>query len=127
MSLRIGGIRTKVINFQKQFHLCKIAFMSLLSAQNMWIVYIFYIIAFSITLVFHYLFSNTFEFVHTNSEKLWHYHLYTVIKDYNHRIPSPINLIWRPIAKLISLKSLCRSTIYIEINDRLFTKVKNTF
>lgn len=42
-------------------------------------------------------FSNTFEFIHTNSEKLWHYHLYTVIKDYSQRIPSPVNLILRPI------------------------------
>lgn len=41
--------------------------------------------------------ANTFEFIHTNSEKLWHYHLYTVIKDYSQRIPSPVNLILRPI------------------------------
>lgn len=66
-------------------------------AQNKYNVYIFYINLFSKELVFNYLFSNTFEFIHTNSEKLWHYHLYTVIKDYSQRIPSPVNLILRPI------------------------------
>lgn len=52
-------------------------------------------------------FSNTFEFIHTNSEKLWHYHLYTVIKDYSERIPSPINLIWRPIQLIIFSINYC--------------------
>lgn len=43
--------------------------MPLLTARNMHIVYSFYIIIFPKTLVLNYLFSNTFEFIHTNSEK----------------------------------------------------------
>lgn len=52
-------------------------------------------------------FSYTYEFIHTNSEKLWHYHLCTVIKDYSQRIPSPINLIGRPIQLIIHLRNHC--------------------
>lgn len=42
-------------------------------------------------------FSNTFQTVQAESEKWWYYHLYTVVTDYAVRIPSPINLILRPI------------------------------
>lgn len=52
-------------------------------------------------------FSNTFEFIHTNSEKLWYYHLYTVIKAYSQRIPSPINLICRPTQLIIFSINYC--------------------
>lgn len=69
---------------------------------------------FLMKLVFYYLFSNTFEFVHTNSEKLWHYHLYTVINDYSQRIPSPINLILRPIP-LIKCLIIQSKSIFINL------------
>lgn len=45
----------------------------------------------------NFLFSNTFQTVQAESEKWWYYHLYTVVTDYAVRIPSPINLILRPI------------------------------
>lgn len=45
----------------------------------------------------HFLLSNTFQSVQAESEKWWYYHLYTVVTDYAGRIPSPINLILRPI------------------------------
>lgn len=83
-------------------------------AQNKYNVYIFYINLFSKELVFNYLFSNTFEFIHTNSEKLWHYHLYTVIKDYSQRIPSPVNLILRPI-QLIRYLIIQRKSAFINL------------
>ena len=41
-------------------------------------------------------FSYTFERVQENSEKLWRFERYTVINDYDWRIPSPINLIFLP-------------------------------
>lgn len=40
--------------------------------------------------------SYTFERVQENSEKLWRFERYTVINDYDWRIPSPINLIFLP-------------------------------
>lgn len=84
-------------------------------AQNQYNVYIFYSFnSFSKELVFNYLFSNTFEFIHTNSEKLWHYHLYTVIKDYSQRIPSPVNLILRPI-QLIRYLIIQRKSAFINL------------
>lgn len=42
------------------------------------------------------LFSYTFERVQENSEKLWRFQRYTVINDYDWRIPSPINLLFLP-------------------------------
>ncbi|XP_078329885.1 transient receptor potential cation channel subfamily M member-like 2 [Crassostrea virginica] len=42
------------------------------------------------------MFSYTFERVQDNSEKLWRFERYTVINDYDWRIPSPINLIFLP-------------------------------
>lgn len=42
------------------------------------------------------MFSYTFERVQENSEKLWRFERYTVINDYDWRIPSPINLIFLP-------------------------------
>lgn len=41
-------------------------------------------------------FSYTFERVQENSEKLWRFERYTVINDYEWRIPSPINLVFIP-------------------------------
>lgn len=43
-----------------------------------------------------YLITYTFERVQENSEKLWRFERYTVINDYDWRIPSPINLIFLP-------------------------------
>lgn len=43
-----------------------------------------------------YIFSYTFERVQENSEKLWRFERYTVINDYEWRIPSPINLVFLP-------------------------------
>lgn len=84
-------------------------------AHKKYNVYIFYSFnSFSKELVFDYLFSNTFEFIHTNSEKLWHYHLYTVIKDYSQRIPSPVNLILRPI-QLIRYLIIQRKSAFINL------------
>nr|XP_034321515.1 transient receptor potential cation channel subfamily M member 2-like [Crassostrea gigas] len=42
------------------------------------------------------MFSYTFERVQENSEKLWRFERYTVINDYDWRIPSPINLVFLP-------------------------------
>nr|XP_022311262.1 uncharacterized protein LOC111116556 [Crassostrea virginica] len=42
------------------------------------------------------MFSYTFERVQENSEKLWRFERYTVINDYDWRIPSPINTIFLP-------------------------------
>ncbi|XP_062589311.1 transient receptor potential cation channel subfamily M member-like 2 [Saccostrea cucullata] len=42
------------------------------------------------------MFSYTFERVQNNAEKLWRFERYTVINDYDWRIPSPINLIFLP-------------------------------
>ncbi|XP_056002346.1 transient receptor potential cation channel subfamily M member 2-like isoform X2 [Ostrea edulis] len=42
------------------------------------------------------MFSYTFERVQENSEKLWRFERYTVINDYEWRIPSPINLLFLP-------------------------------
>ncbi|XP_056002354.1 transient receptor potential cation channel subfamily M member 2-like isoform X2 [Ostrea edulis] len=42
------------------------------------------------------MFSYTFERVQENSEKLWRFERYTVINDYEWRIPSPINFIFLP-------------------------------
>ncbi|XP_056002358.1 transient receptor potential cation channel subfamily M member 2-like [Ostrea edulis] len=42
------------------------------------------------------MFSYTFERVQENSEKLWRFERYTVINDYEWRIPSPINLVFLP-------------------------------
>lgn len=41
-------------------------------------------------------FSYTFERVQENSEKLWRFERYTVINDYEWRIPSPINIAFLP-------------------------------
>lgn len=49
-----------------------------------------------LNVIHNYHFSNTFERVQADSEKWWYYHLYTLVTDYAHRIPSPINLILRP-------------------------------
>lgn len=40
--------------------------------------------------------SYTFERVQNDSEKLWRFERYTVINDYDWRIPSPINLLLMP-------------------------------
>lgn len=82
--------------------------MPVFTAQNKYNVYIFYIIIFSKDLVYNYF----FQLIHTNSEKLWHYHLYTVIKDYSQRIPSPVNLILRPI-QLIRYLIIQRKSTFI--------------
>lgn len=50
----------------------------------------------------YYHFSYTFERVQNMSEKLWHFQTYTVMIDYNNRIPSPFNLILNPIIFFIS-------------------------
>lgn len=50
------------------------------------------------------MFSYTFERVQENSEKLWHFQRYTVICDYNRRIPSPFNLIPRLVQLIFLLK-----------------------
>nr|XP_034320577.1 transient receptor potential cation channel subfamily M member-like 2 [Crassostrea gigas] len=42
------------------------------------------------------MFSYTFERVQQNAEKLWRFERYTVINDYDWRIPSPINLVFLP-------------------------------
>lgn len=42
-------------------------------------------------------FSNTFERIQTDSEKIWYYHLYTVVIDYTDWVPSPFNLIYHPL------------------------------
>ncbi|XP_078329891.1 transient receptor potential cation channel subfamily M member 2-like [Crassostrea virginica] len=42
------------------------------------------------------MFSYTFERVQENSEKLWRFERYTVINDYDWRIPSPINIMFLP-------------------------------
>nr|XP_034319464.1 transient receptor potential cation channel subfamily M member-like 2 [Crassostrea gigas] len=42
------------------------------------------------------MFSYTFERVQENSEKLWRFERYTVINDYDWRIPSPINILFLP-------------------------------
>lgn len=42
------------------------------------------------------MFSYTFERVQNDSEKLWRFERYTVINDYDWRIPSPINLLLMP-------------------------------
>lgn len=41
-------------------------------------------------------FSYTFERVQQNAEKLWCFERYTVVNDYEWRIPSPINLVFIP-------------------------------
>nr|XP_034318676.1 transient receptor potential cation channel subfamily M member 2-like [Crassostrea gigas] len=43
------------------------------------------------------MFSYTFERVQENSEKLWRFERYTVINDYDWRIPSPFNLVLLPV------------------------------
>lgn len=40
--------------------------------------------------------SYTFERVQENSEKLWRFQRYTVINDYDWRIPSPLNIVFLP-------------------------------
>lgn len=55
-----------------------------------------------------FLFSNTFQSVQAESEKWWYYHLYTVVTDYAVRIPSPLNLILRPIHLTMYLLKLAR-------------------
>lgn len=52
------------------------------------------------------MFSYTFERVQENSEKLWHYEMYTLLSAYTWRIPSPINLVIRPIL-CFSIKREC--------------------
>lgn len=42
------------------------------------------------------MFSYTFERVQENSEKLWRFQRYTVINDYDWRIPSPLNIVFLP-------------------------------
>lgn len=49
-------------------------------------------------------FSYTFERVQTDSEKFWHFQWYTVVNDYERRIPSPLSLIRRPVQLLLWLK-----------------------
>lgn len=53
------------------------------------------------------MFSYTFERVKNVSEKLWYFQRYTVITNYSHRIPSPFNLILRPIIWICSSKNYC--------------------
>lgn len=50
------------------------------------------------------MFSYKFERVRENSEKLWHFQRYTVICDYNRRIPSPFKLIPRLVQLIFLLK-----------------------
>ncbi|KAJ8311512.1 hypothetical protein KUTeg_010867 [Tegillarca granosa] len=47
------------------------------------------------------MFSSQYERVHSTSEQKWRHHRNIVVTDYQHRIPSPINLIIRPIKILI--------------------------
>lgn len=67
------------------------------------------------------LFSYTFERVQENSEKLWRFQRYTVINDYNWRIPSPINLIFLPYRFFCCLKrdhchlDWCKGMLYCTI------------
>uniref|UniRef100_A0A8W8J6Q0 Ion transport domain-containing protein n=1 Tax=Magallana gigas TaxID=29159 RepID=A0A8W8J6Q0_MAGGI len=51
--------------------------------------------------------------VRENSEKLWHFQRYTVICDYNRRIPSPFNLIPRLVQLIFLLKRDCSCDIKI--------------
>ncbi|XP_048749949.2 transient receptor potential cation channel subfamily M member 2-like isoform X2 [Ostrea edulis] len=50
------------------------------------------------------MFSCTFERVQENSEKLWRFQRFTVIIDYQWRIPSPINIMFFPIRFYFYLK-----------------------
>ncbi|XP_056002351.1 uncharacterized protein LOC125661865 isoform X2 [Ostrea edulis] len=50
------------------------------------------------------MFSYTFERVQENSERLWRFQRYTVIIDYQWRIPSPINLLFLPYRFYIYVK-----------------------
>lgn len=62
-------------------------------------------------------FSNTFERIHTNSEKIWHFHLFTVMEDYSHRVPAPFNLLVLPMRFMKKCKTA-------KINDADDTKEK---
>lgn len=72
------------------------------------------------------MFSYTFERVQENSEKLWHFQRYTVICDYNRRIPSPFNLIPRLVQLIFLLKRdrSCDIKIGHSEKDLLNTKEK---
>ncbi|KAK3089499.1 hypothetical protein FSP39_004098 [Pinctada imbricata] len=57
------------------------------------------------------MFSYTFDTVMANSEKLWRFQRYTVITDYEGKVPSPINFIIRPIQlyRFVSKKCKCKT------------------
>ena len=57
---------------------------------------------------FHLFYSYTFETVKANSEKYWKFGRYSVIVEYEEKIPSPINIPFR-IFQLLRwvLQSLC--------------------
>lgn len=57
-------------------------------------VYVVYVSCFLCMFSNH--FSYTFERVQENSEKLWRFQRYTVINDYDWRIPSPLNIAFLP-------------------------------
>lgn len=64
-------------------------------------------------------FSNTFERIQTDSEKIWYYHIYTVVIDYADWVPSPFNLIYHP------LNIICNRSCIRKIADSVEkTKVK---
>lgn len=64
------------------------------------------------------MFSYTFERVMKIAKKVWHFQRYTVIIDYNHRIPSPFNLILRPIIWICSPKcSGCSCRVHASTSD----------
>ncbi|XP_056003652.1 transient receptor potential cation channel subfamily M member 2-like [Ostrea edulis] len=56
-------------------------------------------------------FSYTFERVQENSEKLWRFQRFTVIIDYQWRIPSPINIICLPLRLYSYLKKKSKGAV----------------
>lgn len=78
---------------------------------------------------FYYLFSNTFERIHTNSEAIWNFHLYTVYEEYIDRIAPPFNLLVVLPTFLFRCKhwmSSCRckgANLNLTINQRFFNKL----
>ena len=60
-------------------------------------VYLFIYACNIMTLLFY---SHTFESVKANSEKYWRFERYSVILDYEEKIPSPFNIIFYPFRLL---------------------------
>ncbi|KAK3090983.1 hypothetical protein FSP39_016228 [Pinctada imbricata] len=60
------------------------------------------------------MFSYTFDTVMANSEKLWRFERYTVITDYEGKVPSPFNFIIRPIQLLNFARKKCKKNLYKE-------------